>query len=1329
MAVKGKEIAGKSSSTGKRKSIYSKGESSGKGGVTRKKGPQVLKFFDDEAIDANEEEDENLSDDFIDDEDLDFLDDVEKEAKDENKAGKAHRLPFLVKEEDLSDDELEKLLRHRYRHDVVYAEEHESKEYDDRESLVHSMKDPTIWRVKCMVGRERQIAFCIIQKYVDLQSLGTKLEIVCAFALENIKGYIYIEADREHDVIEACKGFCNIYLSKITLVPKNELRYLLSAQNKSSEVSKGMWVRMKYGKYKGDLGQVVAVDDGMKRAAVKLIPRIDLQAMAQKFGGGVISKQAAVPAPRLISSLEIEEFRPHIQYRSDRLIGEIFEILDGLMLKDGYLYKKVSIGSLSYFDIRPSAVEQQKFNVPKDASNDSEWLSSLYGPSESKKENGFKLHDLVFFGLNEFGVIIDVESDSFKILKGDMDRSEVVTVQLNEMKSQCCDKMFIAPDRHMKNISINDSIKVMQGLLKGRQGIVRHMYKGSVFVYDDNQLENNGYFCVKSNLCERIDGNMDLCPPGFEGSKSTTRIPQPPKRPFQQDDSTRSSTSNSQGERNQDFSVGQTLRIRVGPLKGYRCRVVAIYRSDVTVKLDAQQRVITVNSGHLSEVGVKGYENSTSTDLPVRDSGNPFDHFSTEERSTKDALIDEATKTSMENSGWNLEFPSSASWDKGISSGGDQNTWLNKVTSEDKATGSITDSWEKAKLPSADQGSSWSDAGEWGKQKLKIGSQTDDSNISGSSWGEPAIAGNSQGDCWKKSEDIWDKGKHVSGNQVESWNSEKADGCWAKKSSGNGDGEFSGSKSSGWGNDQNKSSWKNDETSNGMNQSSGWKQGSVDQESSWNKGKAAGGSGNNTSGWNKHQVDSHDGAQGLDGNQSSGWKNDEGSNWKTQKSILGNPPSGWNKGSATNEDAGVNSDQGEWWNKSSSGGGGYGGGDGDGGFNGGGRGSGRGGRGGRNGGGGRGGGGSCYKCGEQGHMSRDCSQGGGGGGGGGGSCYKCGEQGHMARDCSQGGGGGGGGGGSCYKCGEQGHMARDCSQGGGGGGGGGGSCYKCGEQGHMARDCSQGGGGGGGRGGGGSCYKCGEQGHMARDCSQGGGGGGGGGGGSCYKCGEQGHLARDCSQGGGSGGGGRFGGSGGGGGGGSCYKCGEQGHMARDCTQGGGGGGGKFGGSGGGGGGSCYKCGEQGHMARDCSQGGGGEGGRFGGSGGGSGGGSCYKCGEQGHMARDCPQGGGGEGGKFGGSGGGGGGGSCYKCGEQGHMARDCPQGGGGGGGRFGGSSGGGGGGSCYKCGEQGHFARECPGSGPSTIDGAPKEAGGNGGQVNSWGKAKDDSGEKWGAW
>ena len=54
-------------------------------------------------------------------------------------------------------------------------------------------------------------------------------------------------------------------------------------------------------------------------------------------------------------------------------------------------------------------------------------------------------------------------------------------------------------------------------------------------------------------------------------------------------------------------------------------------------------------------------------------------------------------------------------------------------------------------------------------------------------------------------------------------------------------------------------------------------------------------------------------------------------------------------------------------------------------------------------------------------------------------CRKCGEEGHMARDCSIPD--------KCHKCKEEGHMARDCELPD--------VCHKCKEEGHMARDCEK----------------------------------------------------------------------------------------------------------------------------------------------------------------------------------------------------------------------------------------------------------------------------------
>lgn len=41
-----------------------------------------------------------------------------------------------------------------------------------------------------------------MQKFVDLQSLGTKLRIVSVSAVDHVKGFIYIEAEKQSDINE-----------------------------------------------------------------------------------------------------------------------------------------------------------------------------------------------------------------------------------------------------------------------------------------------------------------------------------------------------------------------------------------------------------------------------------------------------------------------------------------------------------------------------------------------------------------------------------------------------------------------------------------------------------------------------------------------------------------------------------------------------------------------------------------------------------------------------------------------------------------------------------------------------------------------------------------------------------------------------------------------------------------------------------------------------------------------------------------------------------------------------------------------------------------------
>ncbi|CAJ2630789.1 unnamed protein product [Trifolium pratense] len=704
---KGKAPAGKDSS-GKRKVTYDEDKTG------KKRNRNVVQFFEDEAADDSDEDSDDFSD---------FSEGYEDEfdtlsAMNEPPKGQSST-PFVPKQELVDEEEFDRLMEERVNSmSFRYAgDEFEDKPMEDN-SLHHALQEsiPTIWKVKCTVGRERLSAICLMQKFVHLKSLDTKMQIISAFAVDHVKGSIYIEAERQYDINQACYGINGIYATRVQPVPRNEVFHLFSVKIKKPEISEGMWARVKGGIYKGDLAQVVAVNNTSKKVTVKLIPRIDLQVLAAKFGGGCRQK-TAVPAPRLISSSELEEFRPLIQIKHDRESGKVFQVLDGLLLKDGYLYKKVSPESLSFWGVVPTEEEISKFGSSENnESNDMEWLSNIYGDTKKKRVitadkgdgkgegssglgagSDFELFTLVRFRKQDFGVIISTDKDgTYKILKESSEGPVAVTVQKNDIKSALGDLKLSAQDLNNKTVVVNDNVKVLEGPSQGKQGIVRYIYKGIVFLYDGNEEENSGYVAAKATMCEKFklavgdfSGTGKDSEPGplvFDDQPSSPRSPLSPKKPWQSRESDREFN---RGDSDSLFAIGQTLRIRIGPLKGYLCRVTGIRRSDVTVKLDSQQKFLTVKSEHLSVVQGKNTAVSASGD-PDSNSSNPFDLLGAEGgaggwlnniagTSTGGGGWNTAGETSAERGGWgNSSAPSS------VPDNAEDNAWGTKSTSTPK---------------------------------------------------------------------------------------------------------------------------------------------------------------------------------------------------------------------------------------------------------------------------------------------------------------------------------------------------------------------------------------------------------------------------------------------------------------------------------------------------------------------------------------------------------------------------------------------------------------------------------------------------------------------
>ncbi|KAF3662628.1 putative transcription elongation factor SPT5 -like protein 1 [Capsicum annuum] len=216
------------------------------------------------------------------------------------------------------------------------AKPHE--EYDDeatdveQQAFLPSVRDPKLWLVKCGIGQERNVAVCLMQKAID----RPELQIRSVVALDHLQNYIYIEADKMTDV--------------------------LTVESKAVDLARDSCVRMKTGTYKGDLAMVVRVDDMGQRVCVKLIPRIDLQALANKLEGRDVPRnEAVIPRPRLMNIDEAREMNIRVERKRDTWTGDSFDIIGRMSFKDGFLYKTVAVKSISTQNIHPTFNELEKF--------------------------------------------------------------------------------------------------------------------------------------------------------------------------------------------------------------------------------------------------------------------------------------------------------------------------------------------------------------------------------------------------------------------------------------------------------------------------------------------------------------------------------------------------------------------------------------------------------------------------------------------------------------------------------------------------------------------------------------------------------------------------------------------------------------------------------------------------------------------------------------------------------------------------------------------------------------------------------------------------------
>ncbi len=281
-----------------------------------------------------------------------------------------------------------------------------------------------------------------MRKAVDVEYTAKPLQILAAFQRDSLPGMVYVEARSAKQVMQAVNGLVGVYISRgIHLVPIEEMASLLQIKKQEQTVTPGTWVRIRRGKYAGDLAQVVDITENGEDVGLRFIPRIDLTPRDDVAADGKKRNYG----------------RKHVSKRN-----QVY-VFQNDTYRDGFIEKDFKLSALILEDVNPTLDEIQQFSRKQD--NEGDNLVDLSVIAEASRKAAVSVlqpgdHVEVFEGeqAGVHGVVEEISQDVVTI-----------TAEGVDLEGQ---KIELLARSVRKRFKPGDHVKVMSGQNADETGLV-----------------------------------------------------------------------------------------------------------------------------------------------------------------------------------------------------------------------------------------------------------------------------------------------------------------------------------------------------------------------------------------------------------------------------------------------------------------------------------------------------------------------------------------------------------------------------------------------------------------------------------------------------------------------------------------------------------------------------------------------------------------------------------------------------------------------------------------------------------------------------------------